>query len=155
LASVHGDAIVVTAPGFEIGKLRWVVENTRIERFLFLQDSMVASEALYGLLSDSTGSLALLADPKPFGCYAGVYEAEILKRVGLPNIRSKKEAVEAEIWWTKAYIEAAGDVPILFPELSDRKAEGPVEHLGRQNLVLRNEFFTKYKGTWRHDQIDT
>lgn len=153
LASVKGPALVVSCPGYELGKLQWVHENTTLERFLFLQDSAIASEALYGLLSDSTPSLALLADPVPFGSYMGVYERKILNRVGFPNIRSKKEAVEAEIWWTKRYCEEAGEVAVLFPELRDRTAEGPVWHLGRENLVLKNEYFTKYKGTWRHDQI--
>lgn len=148
-----GEALVVSVPGFELAKLKWVLENTTLTRFLFLQDSVTVSEALYVRLSDFTGSVAFLSDPVPFGCYLGVYEREILEKVGIPNICSKREAVEAEIWWTKAYCEAAGDVPVLFPDLSDRNAKRHSIRHGRENLVIENECLTKYKGTWRHDQI--
>lgn len=148
-----GGALLVAVPGFELGKLRWVVENTTLDRFLFVQDSVVVSPALYGLLSDFDGSVALLSDPVPFGCYLGVYERKILERVGFPNICSKREAVEAEIWWTQAYCAQAGNVPVLFPELRDSNAVRHAVRHGRENLVLENEFLTKYKGTWRHDQI--
>lgn len=153
LASVPGEALVVSVPGFELAKLDWVIRHTIIDRFLFIQDSVLVSEALYDRLADFTGSVGLLSDPRPFGCYLGVYEREVLERVGIPKINSKREAVEAEIWWTKAYCEAAGDVPVLFPELSDRNAKRHAIRHGRENLVIENECLTKYKGTWRHDQI--
>lgn len=153
-ASIPGDWISVSVPGYELGKLEWVFENTSLERFLFVQDSVqIRSHALYGLLSASTPSVALLGDPRPFGAYLGVYDRATLAKVGFPKIRSKREAVEAEIWWTEAYVKAAGEVEVLFPELSDQNAKGPVEYLGRQNLVIGNEYFVKYKGTWRYDQI--
>lgn len=153
LAHVPGDALVVSVPGFELGKLRWVFENTSLERFLFIQDSVIVSSALYDLLSDFEGSVALLSDPVPFGCYLGVYDREVLARVGFPNICSKREAVEAEIWWTQAYCREAGVVPVLFPDLRDSTARRRAQMFGRENLVLENEFMTKFKGTWRHDQI--
>jgi hypothetical protein len=153
LRAVPGDALVVAVPGYELGKLQWVVENTRLERFLFIQDSVIVSEALYALLSDFDGSVAFLSDPRLFGCYLGVYERKILEKVGFPNICSKREAVEAEIWWTEAYCREAGEVPVLFPELTDRNAKRHAMRHGRENLVLENQFVTKYKGTWRHDQI--
>ena len=153
LASVPGEALVVSVPGFELAKLRWVLDNTTLERFLFLQDSVTVSPALYARLSDYQGSVALLSDPVPFGCYLGVYERKVLEAVGIPQISTKRQAVEAEIWWTRAYVEAAGQVPVLFPELTDRNAKRHAIRHGRENLVLENEFVTKYKGTWRHDQI--
>ena len=153
LASVPGESLVVSVPGYELTKLQWVVENTILDRFLFVQDSVIVSAGLYDRLTAFDGSVALMSDPVPFGCYLGVYERKVLQQVGIPEIRSKREAVEAEIWWTKAYCAEAGNVPVLFPELSDRNAKRQVEHHGRNNLVLENDFLLKYKGTWRHDQI--
>lgn len=155
LASVPGEALVVSVPGFELGKLQWVLERTTLDRFLFIQDSVVVSPALYDLLSGFDGSVALLSDPRVFGCYLGVYERKVLERVGVPQIGSKREAVEAEIWWTQAYCQAAGDVPVLFPDLKDSRVTHQTWLHGRENLVLENEFMTKYKGTWRRDQIDS
>lgn len=153
LASVPGDAIVVSVPGYELGKLRWVVENTSADRFLFIQDSVTVSEGLYDILSNFDGSVALLSDPVPFGSYLGVYERTLLEKVGLPHIESKLESVRAEIWWTGEYRAEAGKVPVLFPELKDNTATRQVFLNGRENIVLENEYFAKYKGTWRHDQI--
>lgn len=151
--SVPGDCIVVSCPGYEIGKLEWVVENTNLRRFLFIQDSVVVTPGLYEVLSKYKHSVALLGDPGPFGCYLGVYERWALMNTGFPKITTKAEAVKAELSWTAKYLEVAGDVPVLFPELSDENAGPPVSHLNRRNLVLSNEYVTKYKGTWRHDQI--
>jgi len=150
---VPGESLVVSVPGYELAKLQWVVENTILGRFLFVQDSVIVSPGLYDRLTAFDGSVALMSDPVPFGCYLGVYERKVLKKVGIPQIASKREAVEAEIWWTKAYCREAGDVPVLFPQLSDANATRHAVHHGRDNLVLENEFLTKYKGTWRHDQI--
>jgi len=153
LASVPSEALVVSVPGYELAKLQWIVENTTLDRFLFIQDSVTVSDALYGLLSDFGGSVALISDPRPFGCYLGVYERDVLLEVGFPHIGSKLEAVQAEVWWTAEYCATAGEVPVLFPEVKDSNPLR-VEHLfGRDNLVLGNEYFTKYKGTWRYDQI--
>ena len=148
-----GESLVVSVPGYELAKLQWIVENTILDRFLFVQDSVIVSPGLYDRLTAFDGSVALMSDPVPFGCYLGVYERKVLQKVGIPEIRSKREAVEAEIWWTKAYCAEASNVPVLFPELSDRNAKRQVEHHGRNNLVLENDFLLKYKGTWRHDQI--
>lgn len=153
LASVPGESLVVSVPGYELAKLQWVVENTILDRFLFVQDSVIVSPGLYERLKAFDGSVALMSDPVQFGCYLGVYERDVLKTVGIPDIRSKREAVEAEIWWTKAYCAEAGDVPVLFSELSDKNAKREVVHHGRNNLVLENDFLIKYKGTWRYEQI--
>ncbi len=155
LASVPGDALVVSVPGYEIGKLEYVFCNTNLDRFLFIQDSVTVTPALYAILSKYDASVALLSDPKPFGCYLGVYERRVLSLVGFPKVRSKLEAVQAEATWTERYCQAAGDVPILFPELTDQNAGGPIMRHGRENLVLSNMYITKYKGTWRQDQIAT
>lgn len=153
LASVAGEAIVVSAGNYELGKLDWIVQNTTLERFLFLQDSVIVQPSLYSLLDEFTGSVALLSDPDVFGSYIGVYERDVLIRVGIPSIQSKLEAVQAERSWTKKYVEAAGEVPVLFPEVTDRNADRVLIRHGRENLILENEHFTKFKGTWRNDQI--
>lgn len=155
LASVPGEAIVVSVPGYELGKLEWVVENTTVERFLFIQDSVLVTPQLFELLNDYDGSVALLGDPRPYGCFLGVYTRHALLAAGFAPIRTKLEAVEAELWWTGEYRAAAGKVPVLFPELTDRNAEGPIERHGRPNLVLSNSYMTKFKGTWKWDQIAT
>lgn len=148
-ASVGREHIVVSNFGFELNKIRWVMENTRVERFLFLQDSwVIKSEKFWGLLDQFEGSVALNRDPYFFGCYAGVYERHVIERVGIPVVRDKAHSILLEIDWHRQYVEVGGEPTVLFPELTDANATGVVERHGRDNLLLENEFVQKWKGTW-------
>ena len=153
--SVARQHIVVVSYGYELGKIRWVLDNTNADRFLFLQDSFVLKgDGLFDLLDKFDGSVALFSDPMPYGCYAGVYERSVLERVDEPEVTSKRDAVRLEIDWTKRYVEAAGGVPVLFPNVRDELGHMRF-HNGRDNLVLENSFMTKYKGTWKEEQLVT
>jgi hypothetical protein len=154
-ASVKSEHFVVVNDGYELGKIRWVLENTTVDRFLFLQDSFIVKDmGLFDLLDSYSGSVALFDDPAPYGCYAGVFERCVLERVGVPVVGSKRDAVRLELEWCAEYVEAAGGVPVLFPELRDEF--GFVQkRYGRDNLVLENSFVVKYKGTWKEEQLVT
>lgn len=153
--SIQREHIAVVNYGYELAKIGWVLENTTAERFLFLQDSfIVKDESFFDVLDLFTGSVALFNDPVPYGCFAGVYERSVLQQVGVPVVASKRDAVRLEVDWCNSYVEAAGGVPVLFPEVRDET--GFIQsHNGRDNLVLENTFITKFKGTWKEEQIDS
>lgn len=153
--SIQSEHIAVVNYGYELAKIRWVLENTTAERFLFLQDSfIVKDQSFFDVLSLFTGSVALFNDPVPYGCFAGVFERSVLEKVGVPVVASKRDAVRLEVDWSNRYVEAAGGVPVLFPEVRDET--GYIEsHNGRDNLVLENSFIIKFKGTWKEEQIDS
>lgn len=153
-ASIGRDHVVVSNYGFELNKLRWVMEHTTVDRFLFLQDSwVIKSEGFWGLLEQFEGSIALTRDPYFFGCYAGVYERHVIERVGLPVVKDKAHSILLEIDWHRQYVDVAGEPTVLFPELTDANATEIVERHGRRNLVLENEFVVKWKGTWGGDGL--
>lgn len=144
------DVLVVSLEhGYELGKIRWVLEHTNLDRFLFLQDSAeVLSNGFWGRLQEFPASVALLGDPSTYGSYMGVYERKVIDRMGgWPVTDSKLDSIAQEIVWTRDYCHAAGDVPVLFPELRDASGV-EIERFGRTNLVLENQFFRKWKGTW-------
>ena len=148
-ASIKRDHIAVVNTGYELGKIRWVMENTTADRFLFLQDSwLIKDEGFWNLLEAHSGSVAINSDPYYFGCYAGIYERSVIEKIGLPVTTDKQDAIRNEIDWHKAYVEIAGKPTVLFPELTDNNATGTVEKHGRINLLLENEYIAKYKGTW-------
>ena len=147
--SIKRDHIAVVNTGFELGKIRWVIENTTADRFLFLQDSwLIKNEGFWDLLDAHSGSLAINSDPYYFGCYAGVYERSVIERIGVPLMADKRDAIRNEVEWHKAYVQVAGEPTVLFPDLTDNNATGTVERHGRINLVLENKYIAKYKGTW-------
>lgn len=153
-ASIRREHIVVSNFGYELGKIRWVMENTNVDRFLFLQDSwVIKSDKFWGLIDQFGGSIALNRDPYFFGCYAGVYERWVVERVGIPWVENKQHSILLEIDWHRQYVDVAGEPTVLFPELTDKNAAGVVKRHGRDNLLLENEFVQKWKGTWRFDQI--
>ena len=148
-ASINREHIVVVSYGFELAKIRWVMDNTNADRFLLLQDSwIVKDDAFWELLETDSGSVALTADPYFYGCYAGIYERWVIEQIGVPTISDKSEAIRNEIDWNEAYVAVSGEPKVLFPELTDKNSTGVVEHKGRMNLLLENEYVAKYKGTW-------
>ncbi len=149
-ASINRNHIAVISFGFELAKIAWVIKNTNADRFLFLQDSWkIKDKTFWDLLDDTSGSVAITADPYYYGCYAGVYERWVIDQIGLPVITSKREAIDNEIAWHKDYVKVAGKPLVLFPELKDSNATRQVEKHGRTNLVLENDYIVKYKGTWK------
>ena len=153
-ASIGREHIVVSNYGYELAKLGWLMTHTTADRFLFLQDSwVVKTPDFFDLLTEHTGSLALLSDPYYFGCYAGIYERKVIEEIGVPTISLKFDAVQAERSWHESYVQISGEPPVLFPELRDDTATEVRHHHGRDNLILENDYIIKYKGTWRADQL--
>lgn len=149
LASIEHPVLVLSDFTFELGKIKWIFDNTTIERFMFLQDSVVIkNQNLFDLLFQDKGSIALTNDPSVYGMYLGIYEREHLAKIDIPIPKSKKEAIEFEMSWTATYCQAAKNVRIALPDLADRNAVKKEIVFGRENLVLENDFLIKYKGNW-------
>ena len=148
-ASLGREHIAVVSFGYELAKIAWVMENTTVDRFFFLQDSwQIKSAEFWDLLGQFEGSIALTRDPYFFGCYAGVYQRSVVERIGIPEVKDKQDSILLEIDWHRRYVEASGEPTVLFPELTDKNATDVVERHGRKNLVLENDLVVKWKGTW-------
>lgn len=141
---------------FELGKIEWVYRNTNIDRFLFMQDSVIIKDPeFFTLLESFAGSISINKDPSYYGCYLGVYERQALSKVDhFPKINKKSEAIYNEIHWNIKYVQAAKAVTLLFPELSDANAKKTEMKYGRENLVLENDYLIKYKGDWGQRDVD-
>lgn len=152
LASIDREVLVISGFGFELRKLQYVFEKTSLDRFVFLQDSMkILDNSMFDRLSESTGSQCLIDDPDHFGSFVGVYEREFLNAVGFPRAFSKSLSIFYEREWTSRYLASAGSCGHV---LGKAGTLGNRNLFGRENLVLGNEFFEKYKGDWgqlRHD----
>lgn len=149
LASINKPVLVISNFTFELGKINWIVENTKIERFMFLQDSVVIKdEKIFELLYNDKGSIALTNDPCMYGMYMGIYERKFLEQIQIPIPKSKAESIQYELTWTETYCRAARNVRLAFTDLTDSKAKRKEVVFGRENLVLENDFLIKYKGNW-------
>lgn len=149
LSSIEHPVLVLSDFTFELGKINWLFNETKIERFMFLQDSVVIkNQALFDLLFKDKGSIALTNDPTMYGMYLGVYERHILEKIEIPIPKSKAESIAYELSWTESYCKAARNVRLAFTDFSDNKSRGKAVLFGRENLILENDFLIKYKGNW-------
>ena len=135
---------------WELGKIQWLYENTALDRFLFLHDTVVVKDRSFiDEAFSHPGSVALTNDPGWFGMYMGVYTRETLSKVPLYSPVTQRDSIRAEVEWTRTYHEAEPSAHLLFSDFTDRHARGrKEERYGRVNLVLENQYLIKYKGTW-------
>lgn len=149
LASIEQPVLVLSDFTFELGKINWIFNSTKIERFMFLQDSVVIkNQNLFDLLLKDKGSIALTNDPCMYGMYLGVYERHILEKIEIPIPKTKAESIAYELSWTDNYCKAARNVRLAFTDFSDSRSTRKQVLFGRENLVLENDFLIKYKGNW-------
>jgi alpha-N-acetylglucosamine transferase len=150
LASIEREVVVLRQAGtWELGKIQWLYENTKFDRFLFLHDSVIVKDqAFFDRMFEHPGSVSVTDSPGIFGMYMGIYTREHLSRVELYSPVTQRDSIRAEVEWTAGYARAAGDVPVVFPEFRDSNNVGFVEHHGRTNMILENDFLRKFKGTW-------
>lgn len=150
LASMpNTNKMVLSDFGFELGKIKWLRDNTTLDRFLFLQDSVIIKdELLIEAAFAQEGSVCFSTDPFMFGMYLGVYDMEVLRQIDIPTVTSKRQSIDFEISWHKTYCDMAGEVTVMFDDIRDSMAKGIEVRHGRENLVLENDYLIKYKGDW-------
>ena len=151
--------------GWEIEAIRDAYLYTDWPEFLFLQDSTrIKDPRFWDRIDDQSGDSWLLM-PRP-NCYMALYQREVLDKiewhryrvpVNEPFSQQKEWALAFEDWFIREYIGMAtgvpvshgGDLPAIFPELTD--ANSPKREMvhGELRMVMENDYFVKYKGTFR------
>lgn len=129
--------------GFELGAILRGAEN--FDSFLYLPDTCVVNDQrLIDYLFSTEDSVALC---QRFMGYFGKYRTEILRKIGIPKITTKNEAILLETYWNQTYIRVDGNVKIFEPNVPIETEEFTEIH-GRKRMVCSNGFITKYKGTY-------
>ena len=149
LESIKSPAIVISTGGYELGKLKWVYTNTSLDKFVFLQDSIIVrNEPELLRLLNQKGSTCLMDVPRCLGSYLGIYEREILDKVEIPEVTTKEESIRQEIEWTAKYKAQCEVFNHPQPSIEHTQVHTVYRH-GRQNLLYVNRLYEKWKGTWR------
>lgn len=128
--------------GFELAALRTGVRY--FDRFLFLQDSMLVKHPAFWDVVDGTDSPAWLCGHPPM--YVGIHDRDQLAPAldRYPAEITKEQSIDIEV-----------DLPThlnystLWPDVVDATALRREHRHDRDNLVVGNELFEKFKGTWR------
>jgi len=148
--SIKRPHVVVSAYGYELGKIRWFYQNTNYDRIVFLQDSVVITDPnIFDKIAETPGTICLHHEARHLSCYLGVYERSVLDTIDIPAISTKLEAVQNESIWTISYTEACGEITCFDEE--GFWAPGKTfyeERNGRLNLAYKNDYMIKYRGDW-------
>lgn len=139
--------ITVNIP-WELNVIKWVFDQTLIDEFLFLQDSVVVKDyAWIDHTFNYPGSVSLTIK-KPYFMYLGKYTRADLYGMKFPEVRNKREAVTNESKWTSLYTLTTKK---YLWDLDDTDVY-ETRH-GRLNKVIENDHIIKYKGTWSPEMI--
>jgi len=144
--------IVVINDDFELGKLKWVYEHTKVDQIFLLHDTVeIKDPSLFEVAFDFDGSYALSNQPVYLGMFLGKYRREILDQMIIPETKTKMEAVLAEISFNNEYerLEQKRGI-ICQPIVNTSNFE---EKFGRNNMILENDYIKKYKGTWSLEMV--
>lgn len=110
------------------------------DRFLFLQDSVTILHPDFWQAIDASEPAWLAGHPPMF---LAIYNAATVGPLLPEGPVDKGEAIRLE-----SHLPTLLTMPTLWPDVTDATAlRREVKH-GRDNLVLGNELFLKWKGTW-------
>ena len=141
IASVHDT--------FECGALKSAMELTDLDEFIILQDTIeVLNPRIFQKMFEYEGQ-SVTFGPK-FTLYLAKYRRETLNKVEIPVTLTKIEAIQTESTFAMTYMAAEDrEIITLFPEFDDSNPDNFIEkRWGRANLVLKNRYLIKRKGTW-------
>jgi len=143
--------IAVDCDGYEIGKIKWVLNHTDFDEFVFIQDSFeVRDNSIFDICFSHTGGVSLCNYPMLLGCYLGKYERKVLEKMSLPDIKTKAEAVDYESRIATEYLKYGS---LLEIGGSLRDVDNFVEKFGHKVMKIENEYFIKYKSYWNRSML--
>lgn len=139
---------------FEIGAIKVTLEKTDWEEFFVLQDTFeVKNKDLFRRVFEEFPGQSVSYNPY-LQMYLFKYRREILEKMNLPEVRSKRESIRLEEVFNREYEKLDGNLHIFNPRFRDDAFYGNYEErFGRKNLKLEDDYLIKRKGTWTTEQI--
>jgi hypothetical protein len=134
---------------YEIGGIK---KGMRLfDEFVLLHDTcVVKTNTLFDLFFGYQGT-SVSVSPN-FLSYLGKFRTKTLLKLTIPNVHTKREAVDAESQFLREYISFEPNHIVLFPGF-DEHYRWQAKH-GRMNMVLENDYLIKYKATWHPSMIE-
>lgn len=149
LVEVHVDwhLFVNAEDTYELGAFARVLLDTRLDEFLFLQDTFeVLDQSFIDRVMAHDGPVAL--GPAMFH-YAAKWRREILEKMVLPVVRNKRQSVHWEHAFSSEYLRLeTKPLWVVDPHFHDGEHKGFVKMFGRTNMLLENDWYRKRKADW-------
>lgn len=137
--------IISNHEGWCVPGIKKIWDTTDFSEIVFLNESMVVKDnSIWDILfKEHRGKSVMLGER--FLMFFGKFRRVMVDRLEFPEVHNKLEDVLlGEGGWSRQYQELNDHVEI------QPLADGPrfEEKHGRKNMVLENDYFIKYKGTW-------
>ena len=153
------NALLVKVPydGYELGAIKIILEVTDWDEFIFLQDTIeIIDPSIFKKLFDDFPGESVCYNGV-FQMYLGKFRREVLEQMEFPLIENKLAAIMHEYEFAKAYSDI--DSPRVFNPLFNDEVfihdpDNYEQRWGRLNLVLRDNYIIKRKGSWTREHID-
>ena len=128
---------------FEMGGIKTGMRA--FDEFLLLHDTsrLLKARELYDIVFEQFKGKSV-SFGKNFFMYLGKYRTEVLRKMEIPDVKNKDEAIYHEWNFAGHYINADGDVKELWQDFKDNR-ENYKQHHGRWNLIIQNPYIIKYK----------
>lgn len=133
--------------------IRLAFENTPFDEIFFLNESMVVKDNLIWDLVFKQCAGRSVAVGENFLMHLGKYRREIVEQLKWPEIKNKRdEVLKGEFGWTREYMALEPDFVHIEP-ITDNFEVFEKKH-GRNNMILENKYFKKWKSIWSLEMAD-
>jgi len=135
---------------FELGALKDVYKDFDYDELFVLQDSIEIKDiTVFDKIFEEHKGRSVFCNPKG-QMYLNKYRKEGLDKLEISVPTNKKESIQYEHEFNDKYKKL--DTPIiLFPDFVD--TDKKEIRFGRNNMIIENEYFKKYKGCWDEKMI--
>ena len=150
LRSDRVDVIFADRDGWDTQLLHAMMEETGYEEWLFLHDTcVVLDHALMDMVFKDHAGRSVSLFPW-YRNFIGKYTRVDLEAFPPPTCTSKREAFLAEMRWCPEYEKRSQSVRLFLADGStDLMMELMGEAHGKKVMMIGNEYFIKYKHSWR------
>ena len=139
------------------GKIDRIINHTDIEEFTLIADSMeILDPTMFDILFQTYQGQSVSYYKVPQTMYMGLgkYKSAVLRKLPIDwNIKTfdKSDAVSQTIGGF--YLKEDPDMAYLLPDTAEWETGTFIEKFGRKNMVVKNDYFIKYKGHWSAETL--
>lgn len=150
------NVVLSDVDGYEMEAIKLILEHTDLDEFTVLQDTFeIIDNSLFDRLFVDYVGRSVQYNPH-FQMYLGKFRRVILEQMTLPEVRTKAQAVSQEWDFIVEYRKLEPDIVTFNSAFRDENFFGQYEdRFGRKNLVMKDKYLIKRKGTWDASQIPT
>jgi hypothetical protein len=149
--------MITNHEGYQIDGLRKAFEQSPFEEIFFIQESMVVKDnSVWDLIFKGTEGYSVTFN-NDFQMFLAKYQRRIVNKIPFPTVTSRRQDIqEGEGYWNFLYRDYCPQNTILLDPMIDPNPDIWEHHEwkhDRDNIVVENSYFKKWKSVWHIDMV--